>query len=453
MPNASTTSPKAYPASARVRGGSGSSAHLVAPRNNGTSNISLATTATGGAAMGSSNTSNGPGGFSSSMRTTSTAAMASSTDLTTATMTQISSEALVEELQDQLNKAQKYQEGAENYLQVFEKDPKRAKEAKKARIEAEKEYNERTREITLLQNQIDALKTQRGTPVKPRSIETFPNRPIPFIANGARAIGGSRTETPGSESPTVSLTDVLRDMEEPSQRNEFYIEKANQLVVLLKKHPNLKYELNWDTFGHRLHSMLLHECKEVVAAGYRVTRSALTDVHSLRMVRKLNVDQVVILSLVSKSIVEREQALKFVRAFLEIPNGVSELSRSVVRSIVSCAEQVDDRLRGIAMETLAEILVLDPALVVSAGGVRVLTQVLGDGPWEIADSISLAFLYLLDMPATRNYVRAGHDLEVGLAFKRICLLSFESSESKSFIVDRVLSLYRCICRSTQKPLG
>lgn len=57
-------------------------------------------------------------------------------------------------------------------------------------------------------------------------------------------------------------------------------------------------------------------------------------------------------------------------------------------------------------------MILDASLVVSAGGVRVLSQVLYDGPYELSDTLALAFLYLLDMPETRKYVRAGHDMEV-----------------------------------------
>lgn len=134
----------------------------------------------------------------------------------------------------------------------------------------------------------------------------------------------------------------------------------------------------------------------------------------------------------SRANVEREQALKFVRAFIEVPGGVGEISRGIVRGIVACAEQHDDRLRGISMETLAEVckslashhvisylliltaflVILDPSLVVAAGGVRILTQVLSDGPYELSDTISLAFLYLLDMPASRKYIRPGNDIEV-----------------------------------------
>lgn len=57
-------------------------------------------------------------------------------------------------------------------------------------------------------------------------------------------------------------------------------------------------------------------------------------------------------------------------------------------------------------------MILDPSLVVAAGGVRILTQVLADGPYELSDTISLAFLYLLDMPASRKYIRPGNDIEV-----------------------------------------
>lgn len=35
-----------------------------------------------------------------------------------------------------------------------------------------------------------------------------------------------------------------------------------------------------------------------------------------------------------------------------------------------------------------------------------------EGPYELSDALSLAFLYLLDMPSTRKYIRAGHDMEV-----------------------------------------
>jgi hypothetical protein len=77
----------------------------------------------------------------------------------------------------------------------------------------------------------------------------------------------------------------------------------------------------------------------------------------LRTLRELNTDHLVVLSLVkeSKASVEREQALKFVRAFLDVKDGVKEVSRGIVRTLVAIAEQGDDRLRSMCIETLAEI--------------------------------------------------------------------------------------------------
>lgn len=114
----------------------------------------------------------------------------------------------------------------------------------------------------------------------------------------------------------------------------------------------------------------------------------------------------------SKSNVEREQALKLVRAFLDIKGGIGELSKGVLRALVACGESENDRLRAISLETLAELSILAPELVTSGGGMKVLTQVLRDGPYDLAEVLLPAFLYLLDRPTTRKYLRAGHDLEV-----------------------------------------
>lgn len=52
---------------------------------------------------------------------------------------------------------------------------------------------------------------------------------------------------------------------------------------------------------------------------------------------------------------EREQALKFVRAFLDVKDGVEEISQAVVRTVVAVAQHSEDRLRNICIETLGEL--------------------------------------------------------------------------------------------------
>jgi rapamycin-insensitive companion of mTOR len=113
-----------------------------------------------------------------------------------------------------------------------------------------------------------------------------------------------------------------------------------------------------------------------------------------------------------KADVEREQALKFVRAFLEVKDGVHEISRAVVRTITAVAEHSEDRLKTICIETLAEIMIRDPALLVASGGLRPLTDALGDGSYDASEGLITAFLYLLDSPQRRVYLRSGYELEI-----------------------------------------
>lgn len=114
----------------------------------------------------------------------------------------------------------------------------------------------------------------------------------------------------------------------------------------------------------------------------------------------------------SKADVEREQALKFVRAFLDVKDGIRELSRAVVRTIAAVAESPEERLRPICLLTLAEILVQDARLLVASGGLGPLSEALADGSYKASESLTAAFLFLLDDPQRRKYLRAGYELEV-----------------------------------------
>ena len=114
----------------------------------------------------------------------------------------------------------------------------------------------------------------------------------------------------------------------------------------------------------------------------------------------------------NKADVEREQALKFVRAFLDVKDGIREVSRAVVRTIAAIAKAPEERLRPICLETLAEILVRDPRLLVASGGLASLSEALAEGSYKAPESLTAAFLFLLDAPKRRKYLRAGYELEV-----------------------------------------
>jgi rapamycin-insensitive companion of mTOR len=55
---------------------------------------------------------------------------------------------------------------------------------------------------------------------------------------------------------------------------------------------------------------------------------------------------------------EREQAFKLLRAFIDVPQGVSFFTQGLIKALAAIAEmgvQGEERLSGVAVETLAEL--------------------------------------------------------------------------------------------------
>ncbi|KAK4250597.1 Rapamycin-insensitive companion of mTOR, N-term-domain-containing protein [Corynascus novoguineensis] len=324
-------------------------------------------------------------------------------------------EKTIARLREALGREMKIKEGSENMLEAL--NSKKAKQTKEQRQRVEAELHSSNLRIKELRQKITDAQRVRAAPTTPtqtRADSLFPG------ANGllsppsaSRSGAGSDVDEP-TESPTFALTEILEALEVAGMTPDYYVSRANSLVDLFKRHPTLKYDLVWSVFGLRMQAMLLSESREVVAAGYRMIRYAISDINSIRNIRALNTDYLVTWSLIKdrKADVEREQALKFVRAFLDVKDGVREISRAVVRSIAAAAEEPEERLRPICLETLAEILVRDPKLLIASGGMGPLHEALADGSYKASESLTAAFLYLLDTPHRRKYLRPGNELEI-----------------------------------------
>ncbi|KZM28429.1 TOR signaling [Ascochyta rabiei] len=323
------------------------------------------------------------------------------------------------DLQDQIDKETKIKIGSENLLEAL--NAKSAKNVKDQRAQVEEQLNISNKKLAQLKAglavEIQRAKEVKSPPADPQSRLSFLFRRNLSRSPSRHVAKENEDEDEETESPTFVLAEILQALEVQGMQPEYYVERANSLVLLLKRHPTLKYDLAWSIFGLRMQTMLLSDSREVVAAAYRVMRYAFTDRKSLRIIRGLQTDYLVILSLVkeSKASVEREQALKFVRAFLDVKDGVEEVGRAVVRIIVAVAEHTEDRLRNIATLTLAEILVRKPSLLVGAGGLGVLTDALGEGSYHAAESVGSSLLYLLDTPRRRQFLRSGRELETPFA--------------------------------------
>jgi len=321
------------------------------------------------------------------------------------------------DLQDQIEKETKIKIGSENLLEAL--NAKNAKNDQRRQVEEQLSIS--NRKLAQLKSGL-AAEIQRAKEVKSPPADPQSRLSYLFRRNLSRSPSrhvAKKEEEPDeeTESPTFVLAEILQALEMQGMLPEYYVERANSLVLLFKRHPTLKYDLAWSIFGLRMQMMLLSDSREVVAAAYRVMRYSFTDRKSLRTIRALHTDYLVILSLVKegKASVEREQAMKFVRAFLDVKGGVEEITRSVVRIVVAVAEHADDRLRNIAILTLTEIVVRKPSLLVDAGGMGVLADALGEGSYHAAESVGTSFLYLLDTPRRRRLLRSGRELEAPFA--------------------------------------
>lgn len=321
-------------------------------------------------------------------------------------------------IRDQIAKEMKIKTGTENMLEALL--VKNSKQTKEQRLRVESELsaaNRRLAELHLeLEEELARAQEPSSPPSRSRLSTLFRSSPMRSPSRAAESAEGEMDDQYGeTESPTYVLAETLQALETEGMPPDFYVERANNLVELFKRHPTLKYDLEWTVFGQRVQMMLLSDSREVVAAGYRLTRYAIADRASIQIIRTLHTDELVILSLVkeSKASIEREQALKFIRTFLDVKDGVHEISRAVVRTIVSIAEHPEDRLRNISIMTLAEILVKDPGLLSYSGGIGPLQEALAEGTFSASESLVGSFLHILDSPRRRKYLR-GHELEAVL---------------------------------------
>ncbi|ROT42079.1 hypothetical protein SODALDRAFT_267304 [Sodiomyces alkalinus F11] len=346
-------------------------------------------------------------------------------------------------LRELLNREHKIKEGSENMLEAL--NSKKAKQTKdqRARVEAELIASKnKIKELHQMIADVQRMKETPATPIRNRTGDAWPHsNGLRSPPSASRSGAGSDFDDYSEQSPTFTLTEILQALEVEGLGPEYYVSRANSLVDLLKRHPTLKYDLVWPVFGLRMQVMLLSEAREVVAAGYRMVRYAISDVSSLKKIRELNTDYLAITSLIKdrKADLEREQALKFVRAFLEVKGGVQQISRAVVRAVAAVAAQVDDRLRSMCLQTLAELLIRDPALVVASGGLPPISEALIEGTYKSPDTLASSFMFLLDRPEKRKYLRSGYDLEVLFtAFTDITLATESLLKQNSRAIAKVL---------------
>ncbi|KAG9027306.1 hypothetical protein FS837_004314, partial [Tulasnella sp. UAMH 9824] len=253
----------------------------------------------------------------------------------------------------------------------------------------------------------------------------YPGHPSPSpltLTSSSTSYGDSDFSGGGSSSATSAPMLNERDMD----RTRTGI--MTSLVAILQRSLRVCYELDIVEVVRAIVPALAdYASKESRAATYRLIRHLLLDADSVDRLYPFGLDWYIVRSLArdNKHAVEKEQAIKLIRAYIDIGSsrksptvgagsGHVPLSEGVMRALVAVAEHPEDQFRHIALMTLAEILLIDVDLVARTEGIRVLLQALADGPHEISPILANAFLYLVDSPRTRVYLTPGVDLEIAL---------------------------------------
>ncbi|XP_006462786.1 hypothetical protein AGABI2DRAFT_186649 [Agaricus bisporus var. bisporus H97] len=206
------------------------------------------------------------------------------------------------------------------------------------------------------------------------------------------------------------------------------VEIMNRIVEIQQRNLRVRYELKLSDVLKSIVPCLSDKCSKACrAAAYRLIRHALVEAESVQRLGT-TLDWYIVKSLTrdNKFAVEKEQAIKLVRTIVEVgtthrdspvSSGVAviAISDAVLRAITAVAENIDDPFRTICIETLTEILLIDIDSLTRTGGLRLLLQVLGDGPPELAPLLAAAFLQIVDSPRTRTYLRIGCDIEAVLS--------------------------------------
>lgn len=263
------------------------------------------------------------------------------------------------------------------------------------------------------------------------------------------------------EKVTWEFSDILQSISSKEKESlPVVLTKAQQLVQLLADHPPLKHEIVIANVLARILFMLYDPKPLLRSTAYRILRHTLAGRETVAQLvqHKLLMSLTVSLS-TPTLLIECEEALKLIRAIMDVPEGLSLLSVGVIKALVALTERETEEslplstdarsikpsnsltstgalslFYRLCVETLCELLLLNPPLVFQGGGFRLLLSLSVSAPAEVSFTCILAFLTLLDHPDARSFLRGGSDLD--------CLLSafnlFEDNDETSKLHRRAM---------------
>lgn len=226
------------------------------------------------------------------------------------------------------------------------------------------------------------------------------------------SVAGTTFSASHIETATWLVSDYMQSLQDTSLSPELVLKKADGLVSLLKEQPEIRKNLVLPSFMASMQALLLSGDKKIASAAYRVCRYLITDVSFVEWLIQLHLDAFIIISLAKDNSyqVEREQALKLVRAFIDMH---ARIPKGILQAVISCIERQDDKLRHMALETLLELCFIAPVVVNECQGMRVLEGALCDySHFPVASIILDTVLQLMSTTSTRKHVLKDFNISV-----------------------------------------
>ncbi|KND04740.1 uncharacterized protein SPPG_00443, partial [Spizellomyces punctatus DAOM BR117] len=331
-------------------------------------------------------------------------------------------------LQEQLNIELKLKTGAETMLQVSESGQKGATIS---REQVELQLAATKKKIAALQQQLDMYKSIQDAPVVQTrySTQRFADDPDSFLLRQVRSHSNDQRQrvTDSTHSldrrsdgnvlrgvNTQMVSDLLTRISNQTEHPAVRMEAMNNLLKISRSVDDLCAYASADNIVKSLRTCLVHQSKDMRASAFRVLRHIATDIIMLGAIVDAHIDVFVMRALTrdQRYDVEREQSLKLIRAFLDVPGGSELIPQSLIRMLVAVSEQPDDKFRTICVETLCELAIRNMGLLALSGGTKVIFNALLEGPRELTGSLVRTVLYMLDSEETRCYMRPSVELEM-----------------------------------------
>jgi len=282
--------------------------------------------------------------------------------------------AAISKLQEKINIEEKIKAGAELMLQVSETSQK-GDTIERSKVE--QRIEEANKKISQLMKKIEFFKNlpdhkEEEQPKKPRRIDH-------------KEIQAQVEEC---------LSNLENEQLEPFQ----HLDTLNRLIGICRLVGDIRIFVHIKTLLDSLRYTVVSKAKEVRANTFRLLRYLVYDKNIIMTMLAYNYDMYINRSLVRdlKFEIERTQALKLVRKFIDTPKGVKLIPQSIVYVLISIIEQVDDKLRPLSMETLNELAIRNVKLVASCGGIKIIFSAMVEGPMYLTEMNMLTVIYLLD---------------------------------------------------------